>query len=462
MEQKTKYSGSIVRKAGSWALFCVLIIAIFAASLQAKPPSDRSEVAPRQTQRAKVTYTANTVVLTRQQVKKLLVAVSKDRKALKFKSHATLKKVKKGKVLLLTGADVGKVTRVSRKKGKITVTVTPVKLTEVIKSGTISMSTEPDFRKAFSSASTALNKRDGAKWETPSYPYVDRVNKAEEGNPVTISGSLDNYSYAIQFVAKSKTRMNYKGTISYKSLGSNGLLAVGGDIKFEGYLELAEQDLDMSVQNGTVSTTELLLKQLNTNTRMTYVVTSGSGTGGVGNPPVFRMPISLIVPMPIGATGIPFFLKLQAAVVLKLGVTSSNSTIQGGQDITSNGTTTLTQNGATTGATQSGGDGSGTILDKNTVGASSSALPAAVVIAFQLPKIGFGLGVAAANGVGYFDVITTMTQETGFSLLGIPCSSYALNLSLGAGFEAQIGSIGIDTPRTRLLEKDYTGKEPGC
>ena len=93
---------------------------------------------------------------------------------------------------------------------------------------------------------------------------------------------------------------------------------------------------------------------------------------------------------------------------------------------------------------------------------SLSAAPSGVVVAVQFPKIGAGLGVRAANGIGYVDLVTSVGQDTGGFIGGMICSSYILDFTVGAGFEAQLGPFGIASPKKTLYDKIVKLAEPGC
>lgn len=81
-------------------------------------------------------------------------------------------------------------------------------------------------------------------------------------------------------------------------------------------------------------------------------------------------------------------------------------------------------------------------------------------------KTGFGVGVTAANGVGYVDFITSIGQTTGAAVAGMLCSSYDIAISSGVGLEAQVGlgglGLSLATPRKTVFEKLFQPHDPGC
>lgn len=97
-----------------------------------------------------VTFTRATVVVSLATVEHDLVDVSRDGSTFTFSTDsAPLSSLAPGKVMLLEGVDVAKVTGVSHSDGHLVVTTTPATLTDVIKSGTIKVTAAPDFKHGF-------------------------------------------------------------------------------------------------------------------------------------------------------------------------------------------------------------------------------------------------------------------------------------------------------------------------
>ena len=97
---------------------------------------------------------------------------------------------------------------------------------------------------------------------------------------------------------------------------------------------------------------------------------------------------------------------------------------------------------------------------------SGSLAPSGVVVAVQLPKLGVGLGFTSANAIGYVDLVSSIGQTVGGSLAGMLCSSYDVDITVGAGLEAQVGlgklGLSLASPKKILYEKKGQTHDPGC
>jgi len=180
---------------------------------------------------------------------------------------------------------------------------------------------------------------------------------------------------------------------------------------------------------------------------------------------VFRVPIGIDYTIP---GEIPIYLKLQTAILLKLGVSSKNAVIHGGVDVNTSGSDTITQSGKSVSGSESGDQVSGTILTQSDGGVppSESLAPSGTVVAVQFPKLGVGLGFTSANGIAYIDMVSSIGQTVGSAIGGMFCSSYDVFITIGAGLEAQIGlgklGLSVASPKKTLYEKKAQTHDPGC
>ena len=180
---------------------------------------------------------------------------------------------------------------------------------------------------------------------------------------------------------------------------------------------------------------------------------------------MFHVPIGLDYTIP---GEIPIDLKVQVGLLVKLGVSSKNAVIHGGVDVNTKGSDTITQNGKSTTGSETGDSINGTILTQSDGGvpASESLAPSGVVVAVQLPKLGVGLGFTSANAIGYVDLVSSIGQTVGGSLAGMLCSGYDVDITVGAGLEAQVGlgklGLSLASPKKILYEKKGQTHDPGC
>jgi hypothetical protein len=425
-------------------------------------------------QSSAIKLTRKTVVISRATVRKYLVGVSKDRATFKFKRAAgNLRRLRAGKVMLLMGSDAAKVTKVKHPTRRLVVMTKPVKLTELVRSGRIRYRGKPNLKHAFLVRRPPVAKARSAarRFESPSFPYVDPPSAPLRASAAALpsfsaSGVYKGFGFSLTFTPVSQTRLNVTGTLSYGAAAPNNALAA--EVKVNGYITIGSEDVSLRVDRGRLMESVVSLKRLGGRAHISYTLSSGTGTGGIGNPPVFRVPFSVDYSIP-GPGGVPLYFKVSMAMVLKLGITSHNAVIRGGADVTSESSDTITQVGKTVTGSGIADTANASILSHQNgdVGPSSSALPSAAVVALQFPKVGVGLGVSAVNVLGYMDRITTLTQTVSPAFGGIAggvyCSHYELSYEIGGGFEAGLGPFSsIATPHKTFSEEKKQYTERGC
>ena len=67
-----------------------------------------------------------------------------------------------------------------------------------------------------------------------------------------------------------------------------------------------------------------------------------------------------------------------------------------------------------------------------------------MLVAVQLPRIGFGLGLLNTSAVAYVDHVIATSVVTAGNVGLIPCRRYQINSSFGAGVGVQL--LGIKVP----------------
>jgi hypothetical protein len=420
-----------------------------------------------------VHFTSKVVTIPRGLVKRDLVGIAPNG-TFRFK-HATgaLAKLRPGKIMLLQGSDAVRVKSISHKKGRLFVATKPAEITEVISSGKISFSGAPDFRQAFLSKITpASATASSASFSAPSYPYVGSPAtfraRSAAGPSLSAQGSEGPFGYSLTFTPSTATRLDISGTLCFIS-GSvcangpaNGLSA---EVNLSGYIDAGETSGGISVSGGGVTDSSIAIKSLAVHGHITYTIARGEGGAENGDPPVFRVPIGVDYTIP---GEIPIYLKLQTALLLKMGVSSKNATIHGGVEVNTTGSDTVTQNGNEVSGSDTAPTLSGEVLDQSDGGVppSISLAPSGVVVAVQFPKLGVGLGVTSVNGIAYVDLVSSVGQTVGGAIAGMLCSSYDVDITAGAGLEAQIGlgklGLSVASPKKILFEKMFQTHDPGC
>jgi hypothetical protein len=442
---------------------------------QARTTNAAAASAPRiKSSETGIHFTSKTIMVDRATVRKNLIGISADG-TFKFKQAAgALSRLKPGKVMLLQGSDALVVTSIGHSHGKLLVHTKPAKLTDVISKGHITFSGAPDFRKAvLSKIVVPPSKHASADFARPAYPYVgsppgQRLASAAAGPAISAQGSSGLYGYSLTFTPSSPTRLDVSGTLCFISFSvcgngpSNGLSA---EINLSGYIDAGDTSGGISVNGGSVTNSSISLKSLVAHAHLTYTIARGDGSAANGDPPVFRVPIGIDYTIP---GEIPIYLKLQTALLLKLGVSSKNAVIHGGVDVNTAGSDTITQNGSSVSGSETGDSVSGMVLDQSNGGVppSESLAPSGVVVAVQFPKLGVGLGFTSANGIAYVDVVSAVGQTVGGAIAGMLCSSYDVDITVGAGLEAQVGlgkfGLSLASPKKKLYEKMFHTHDPGC
>ncbi len=463
---------------------------LLAVGAQGRTPARATAARTREitSSEAGVQFTKQTVTVSRAVVQHNLLGISA-RGVFEFKQAAgPLASLHAGSVMLLQGSDALVVTGIAHAGSKLLVSTKAADLTQLISSGHITFNGPPNFEDAVlqkiveptsgTSASDRPASRRSASEDfvAPAYPYVgsapgSRQARAASGS-LSIQGSSGVFGYSITFTPASPGRVNVTGTICLGTgsiCGNGPATGVDAEINMSGYVDMNDTSGGITVSGGSVTGSDFDVKGLATHLHFTYTVVRGDGSTGNADPPVLHIPVGLDYTLP---GTIPLYVKIQLGVIVKLGVSSKNSTVHGGIDIDTTGSDDLTQHGKGTSGSESGDHVHGTVLDQSDGGVPASITPgpAGVVVAIQFPKIGVGLGYTAANGIAYVDVITSIGQTTGAAIAGLLCSSFVVDYSIGYGFEAQIGGgllgLAFASPRKVLYPPPgtppFSTQDPGC
>jgi hypothetical protein len=169
-----------------------------------------------------------------------------------------------------------------------------------------------------------------------------------------------------------------------------------------------------------------------------------------------EVPFNYDIPLIIG--GLPFVIEIGVNFLAAPGLTSHfasaaasyHLTFEGGARVTATATDVKTES-SLTGTSETG--------NKQVTSLGVSA----VLVAVQLPRIGFGLGLFNTSAVAYVDhVIATSVVTAGGTSL-IPCRRYQINSSFGAGVGVQLLGIkipGLGSKKTLGVPFDKVITEP--
>jgi hypothetical protein len=426
-----------------------------------------------------VSYTSKTVDVDRATVASSLMSVSPDGTYTFSGANGSLSQLAPGKTMLLEGTDVEDVTGVSHSGGHLVVQTTPATLTDLIQNGHIAFSAPMNAGGAIGISST------GAVEPPTAVTQSDETSGSHHAVLMGTNCTLDRlgevlptFSFTGSFGSGWQYRIGFSGcsgqiswtlTVCY-GLGleeAGGCISPssGGGTAFQyqatGFFDWSSMNADVDVSNGSVGTSSFSLSKLVTGYKMEAITSVGNTIEGTSLP-AFRFPVGFEWPIEIGP--IPFYLKVQAAILVHLGVSSKNSVLQASSSASAN----LSGGGVAGGSGASeapgtAGSGTGSVSP----GQSISPAAAAFTVAVQAPRIGFGLGVRIANVLEYLDAVWSFGYLVGSAVALMVCSSWDLTVDVGFQVEATLrflaGPIKATSARVTLLSSDLAkGGTPGC
>lgn len=265
-----------------------------------------------------------------------------------------------------------------------------------------------------------------------------------------MQGSSGAFGYSLSFTPAAN-RLDVSGTLCFQwgSICSNGPSnGLSLEVNVSGYIDVGSDAAAISVNGGRVTHSSISVKDLHAHLKFSYTAARGTGPDSGGDPPVFRVPVGIDYTI---AGEIPIYIKVQTALLVKLGLSSKNTVLRGGVQYDSSGSDSVDSSGSSVSGSGAGGNPAGKILDASDggTGASTALGAGGVVVAVQFPKLGVGLGVRALNGIGYLDMVTSIGQTAAGAIAG-GCT-YDFAWSEGGGFEAQAGPLALATPRKILI-----------
>ncbi len=475
-----------------------------------------------------VTWSPNSVRLTRDQTLRSLRRVSRDGATFTFASgDPAIAGLKPGQILLVWGIALRKVTAVEPQGAAIVVRTDLVPLPEAIPNGRIEWRSQVSFAQGLVSPKAlppdTASKRSSLPWPAAgifrfaSYHQGEGQGGGPEGGadaeaelPHHSGGEIGDYEYEIGF-ANEGNRLDFQlevrkgeGEGPFKEPGENqgersrahGTQSVGANGGFDGERHGAaltneekkqkkeHEEQDKNTRNGVNKpetpadiltpkglfgiANELLDLRVRVRGHLDGFGTSGSilltnaklgnfkgavenlhgdadldwiarlGERGIFSEKVkLEVPFNYDIPLIIG--GLPFVVEVGANLLLTPGLTSRHATATGSYHITFDGTTGIS---ATPNDAKTEGSLSGTAEDTHhqvtTLGVS------AILVAAQVPRIGFGLGLLNSSAVAFIDhVLSTSVVSAGATAL-IPCRRFEIFSTFGAGVGVQI--LGIPVP----------------
>ena len=311
---------------------------------------------PGGTASGQVTFTPNTVVITASQVRDSLTGVSADGSTYTFSSDSgPLGDLAPGKVMLLESLDAARVTSVNHDGSTLVVNTSPISLSDLIQSGSIDESGPPDLSGAFASEAGADTTSQstatlppGATSSASATATQSAARTGVRGGPVELTAfSGSGYTYS-----------NKSGDLAYSITltgGADGIHAVGGFCfssdgsgsvtgtcsgdnvylkgDLTGLLSWQSQSAKMTMAKGQPSKGSLSMSGLSAQLTVTYVALRGKAGQIASKLPAFEIPFTFempVCPAPTFCAGVPLYMKVQLSVLITLGISAENASMQGG------------------------------------------------------------------------------------------------------------------------------------
>lgn len=429
----------------------------------------------------RVTLTAKTVVVPPSVVSSSLSSVSADGSTYTFSNaNGPLAQAAPGKVLLLQGQDAIVVKSVKRAGSKLIVGAVPASLTDVVQSGQILVSGPPNTAAAIgvpldpadfdgSPAAPQGYLTTGNSMASQSYLATGRLTAPLPILPAGTStfaykGTSGGFTYKVGFTGKSDG-LHATGEFCYQLVSSSSGSSCGNglsiNVTLDGVFTWSNEDLEIGVAGGAVHSGSFSISGMSSQLDLKYAVLRGNDPQVKADPPVLKIPFAFEAPLcgtPLGCGGLPLYSKFNLALLIKLGISGKNSTIQGGVQVTIGGSGTVSGNriGGVAG-TVTGGQAKGSF----TVGSAVTPGASGVEVALQ-NKFGVGLGIRGINGLYYLSAITAVGETTGSLVAGQSCKAYVGSFSITGNFEAQLFGFTVSSPAKTLFQKQASFKQPPC
>ncbi len=207
-------------------------------------------------------------------------------------------------------------------------------------------------------------------------------------------------------------------------------------VRVRGHLDGFDTSGDISLANSALGGFQGKVEKLNGTADLDWIARLGE-QGVFSEHVKLEIPFNYDIPLIIG--GLPFMIEVGADLLMTPGLTSHHATATGSYHITFDGSAGITATGTDvkTDGSLSGHVESGP-REVTSLGVS------AVLVAAQVPRIGFGFGLLNTSLVAYVDHVIAGSVVTEGATGLVPCRRYQINSTFGAGVGVKI--LGIAVP----------------
>jgi len=372
---------------------------------------------------ADVTYKPGVHVVEQKEGTNALISVSTDGSTLVFdKSRGGVPDLKDGDVFVIKGLLARKVLASMTNGNELAVLTIPAGLVDIISDGKIRL--QAPIR--FGSGQTASTPSQSENLDRVADLFVPQL--FAQGPAETLrtaaekAGVRDAFGNAAAAPFKAvlsgwETKFSTDpepGKLNIHLQLKKSLAGVAAVITGEGYLADFEFGSDIDVERSTVQNLKLEFKKLNGLMNFTWEIQTTEGGSLRGNAKM-KLPAAIEIPLYQYLGGLPLFLEISSAVIIKPALGAGYEFSRGGFRITWDG---YQKFGAKEGTVDADGRLTGDL--KLGESESGSGAPLGLVVALAMPRIELSIGVskilkfdgmadAAKKADGYFDILVTKT-----------------------------------------------------
>lgn len=226
------------------------------------------------------------------------------------------------------------------------------------------------------------------------------------------------------------------------------------DIRFKADAQLSGFDVAGIYQfaGGDIEQAQLQLKNLNGTVKTDFIARLGKPGNEGSKIPVIDIPVVFNLPMPVG--GIPFVCQIGTDFLINVFLAGYHATLNLTGQFHYDGT-----DGFSYSKSQSSYNNTLAASSKPVISLSRGASPgvSAVVLAIQMPRWGFGLGMWGVSSIAYFDIIHvfTMTKsaDEAIGMAAPPCLRTTYEATGDVGIETQALPIPLESVQNFVRNK---------
>ena len=207
-------------------------------------------------------------------------------------------------------------------------------------------------------------------------------------------------------------------------------------VKVRGHLDGFDTSGDISTASSALGKFKAKVEKLNGTADLDWIARLGE-RGVFSEKVKLEIPFNYDIPLIIG--GLPFMVEIGANLLVTPGLTSHHASATGSYHITFDGTAGITATGTDV-QTESSLNGN----VENGPHQVTSLGVSAILVAAQVPRIGFGLGLLNTSAVAFVDHVLATSVVTEGMMGLVPCRRYQINSTFGAGVGVKV--LGIPVP----------------